>query len=77
MNPTFAQTADQIGELLKDPALTVACVLLIVVSIGWVVITRMIIRRLKKAARRGQRIARIDVVQSPRDLWSLPPESPR
>lgn len=74
MNPNFAQTADQINELLNDPALTVACVLLIVVSVGWVVVSRLIIRRLKKAARRGQRIARVDVVQSPRDIWSYPPE---
>ena len=73
MRPTLAATADQIGELFKDPALTVACVLLIVVSVGWVVITRVIVRRLKRAARRGQRVARIDVVQNPRDIWSYPP----
>ena len=74
MRLTFAATADQIGELFRDPALTVACVLLIVVSVGWVVITRVIVRRLKRAARRGQRVARIDVVQNPRDIWSYPPE---
>ena len=74
MRVTFAATVDQIGEFFKDPALTVACVLLIVVSVGWVVITRIIVRRLKRAARRGQHVARIDVVQNPRDIWSYPPE---
>ncbi|MEA2453258.1 MAG: hypothetical protein QOG04_1968 [Actinomycetota bacterium] len=73
MEPTLATTARQIGELFKDPALTVACVLLIVVSIGWVVISRMIIHRLKRAAKRGQRFARIDVVQNSRDIWTYPP----
>lgn len=70
----LAQTADQLGELFKDPALTVACVLLIVVSVGWIVISRMIVRRMKKAARRGHRIAQRDIVQPPRDIWSYPPE---
>lgn len=74
MDPTLAATADQIGELFKDPALTVACVLLIVVSIGWVVISRLIVRRMKKAALHGQRIANRDLVQAPRDIWALPPE---
>lgn len=72
----LAQTADQIGELFKDPALTVACVLLIVVSVGWIVISRMIVRRMKKAVRRGQRIAQRGIVQPPRDIWSYPPEKP-
>lgn len=73
MSLTFAASARQIGELFKDPALTVACVLLIVVSIGWVIITRLIVHRFKKAAQRGRRIARIDLVQSPRDIWTSPP----
>ena len=74
MRLDLAATPEQIGELFKDPALTVACVLLIVVSIGWMVITRLIARRIKRAARRGQRSARIDAVQSPKDIWSYPPE---
>jgi hypothetical protein len=76
MNRPLAATADQIGELFRDPALTVACVFLIVVSIGWVVVSRLIVRRLKQAALRGQHIARRDIVQPPRDIWSFPPETP-
>jgi hypothetical protein len=74
MTRPLAATARDIGELFADPALTVACVLLIVVSVGWVVVTRIHVRRLKKAARRGgARVARIDVVRDPKDIWSYPP----
>ena len=74
MNQPQAATADQIGELFKDPALTVACVLLIVVSVAWVVVSRVIVRRMKKAVLRGHRIANRSVVQAPKDIWALPPE---
>jgi hypothetical protein len=73
MTTPLAATAGDIGELFADPALTVACVLLIVVSVGWVVITRIIVRRMKKAARRGGRASAIDVVRPPKDIWSYPP----
>ena len=73
MTIPLAATARDIGELFADPALTVACVLLIVVSVGYVVVTRLIVRRLKKAARRGRRGARIDIVRDPKDIWSYPP----
>ncbi len=56
-------------EFLGDPSLTVACVLLIVVSIGWVVITRIIARRFKKALLRADREAR----RTTTDIWSTPP----
>jgi cell division protein FtsX len=69
----LAATARDIGELFRDPALTVACVLLIVVSVGWVIITRLIVRNIKKAARRGRNAPRIDAVRPPRDVWSYPP----
>jgi len=72
----LAATARDIGELFADPALTVACVSLMVVSVGWVVVTRIILRRLKRAARRGYRTARIDAVQDPKDIWSYPPPPP-
>lgn len=37
-------------EFARDPILTVACVLLVVVSIAWIVVSRMIVRNLKRAA---------------------------
>jgi hypothetical protein len=72
MSP-LAATARDLGELFREPALTVACVLLIVVSVAWMVVTRIIVRRMKKALRRGIRPARIDIVQPPKDVWSYPP----
>lgn len=69
----MAATARDVGELFRDPALTVACVLLMVVSIGWVIVTRLIVRQMKKAARLGRAVPRIDVVRPPRDIWSYPP----
>ena len=69
----LAATARDLGELFREPVLTVACVLLIVVSVAWMVVTRVIVRRMKKALRRGIRPARIDMVRAPRDVWSYPP----
>ena len=38
-------------ELARDPLLTVACVLLIAVSLAWMVVAMAINRRLKRANR--------------------------
>ena len=60
-------------EFMRDPTLTVACVLLVVVSIGWVVITRLIVHRMKRAAIRGMRSATTDAIRPAKDIWSIPP----
>ena len=60
-------------EFFRDPSLTVACVLLIVVSVGWIVVTRWIVHQMKRAARRGSRSPSTDVIRPARDVWSLPP----
>jgi hypothetical protein len=72
----LAASARALEELFQDPLLTVACVLLIVVSVGWLLITRVIVTLLKRAARRGRRVPRIDVVKPPRDIWRYPPDRP-
>lgn len=41
-------------EFVRDPALTVACVLLIVVSLAWVVVSRLISANLRRAAWKRQ-----------------------
>lgn len=69
----LAQKIDPLDEFLSDPILTVACVMLIVVSLGWVLISRLIVRNLRKAALRGRRSRRIDAMRPERDIWSLPP----
>jgi hypothetical protein len=60
-------------EFFRDPTLTVACVLLMVVSIGWVVVTRLIIHKMKRAAKRGVRSPATDAIRPAKDIWSLPP----
>ena len=69
----FAQANDPLEEFLSDPILTVACVMLIVVSMGWVLISRLIVRNLRKAAMRGRRSSRVDAIRPERDIWSMPP----
>lgn len=58
-------------EFLVDPSLSVACVLLVVVSVGWIIVWRRILRDMRRAASR--RPTRTDVVRPPRDIWSYPP----
>lgn len=60
-------------EFMRDPSLSVACVLLIVVSLGWVIVTRLIVHRMKRAARKGIRNPATDAVRPARDVWSMPP----
>jgi hypothetical protein len=44
----FMAQTNSFGEFAREPILTVACVLLIVVSISWIVVSRMIVRQLKR-----------------------------
>jgi uncharacterized membrane protein len=54
-------------EFFRDPALSVACVLLIVVSIAWLIVAPAIARNLRRAevARRAY--------DPERHLWDFPP----
>lgn len=60
-------------EFMRDPTLTIACVLLVVVSVGWVVVTRIIVRRMKRAAIRGVRSVSTDAIRPAKDIWTIPP----
>ena len=44
----FLAQTNSFGEFAREPILTVACVLLIVVSISWIVVSRMIVRQLRR-----------------------------
>jgi hypothetical protein len=68
----LARDGPGLREFLSDPSLTVACVLLIVVSVGWVVVTRLILHDLNSAAyrRRGTKPREPKPV---RDIWRSPP----
>ncbi len=50
---TLVAKAPRLDEFSREPMLTVACVLLVVVSIAWIVMSRVIYRNLKKAAAAG------------------------
>lgn len=67
--------ARHFGEFARDPVLTIACVLLIVVSIGWVVVTRLIAHNLRRALLRRQQAEQRGrgAPRPPRDIWSEPP----
>jgi hypothetical protein len=67
-----SESAKHFGELTRDPLLTVACVLLMVVSVGWVIVSRLISRNFMKAAMRA-RTARQTTELPSRDIWSYPP----
>jgi len=67
------ETEQPLVEFMRDPSLTVACVLLVVVSIGWVVVTRLILFKMKRAARRGVRTAATDAIRPAKDIWTIPP----
>lgn len=73
MELSQGRSVDRLEEFLADPALTIACVMLIVVSVGWVVISRLIVRNLRKAAMRGRRSRRIEAARPSRDIWTMPP----
>ena len=77
MHPVVAArplAAEQIAEFLRDPVLTVACVLLIVVSIGWIIVTRLIVRSYRKALLGISKPSpQVEAIRPPRDIWSIPP----
>lgn len=73
MNVFQVNQVDRLEEFLADPVLSVACVMLIVVSIGWVVISRLIVRNLRKAAMQGRRSRKIEAARPARDIWTMPP----
>lgn len=73
MNVSQTTNIDKLEEFLAEPVLSIACVMLIVVSVGWVVVSRLIVRNLRKAAMRGRRSRRIEAARPTRDIWTMPP----
>lgn len=59
------------GEFTREPILTVACVLLIVVSISWIIVSRMIVRQLKRYE--SARPARRRPPTRTKRVWDEPP----
>ncbi len=59
-------------EFAQDPLLTVASVLLIVVSVGWIIVSRLVSRNLRKSAALARRQKK-GAVKPARDIWADPP----
>ncbi|MGH2753687.1 MAG: hypothetical protein ACRDLB_04575 [Actinomycetota bacterium] len=69
----FLAAVDPFDEFIEEPLLSVAAVLLIVVSIAWIVMARLITREMKKAAYRSMDAKSKRKVKPARDIWSAPP----
>jgi cell division protein FtsX len=69
---TFVLQTQPLEELAKDPLLTVASVLLMVVAIGWIVVSRLVSRNLRKTAARSER--KKGAVRPAKDIWTEPPD---
>jgi hypothetical protein len=69
--PSQAQV-EPFEEFVRDPVLTVACMLLIVVSIAWVVVVRKISRNLREADR-FRAATKTGKPKEARSVWKKPP----
>jgi hypothetical protein len=73
MGPLAQFRQPNVEEFFNDPILTVACVLLIVVSIGWILVSRLVARNMRRARLRRLNPAKPGEYQPPRDVWAEPP----
>jgi hypothetical protein len=74
MSGPFAQFHQpDVEEFLNDPILTVACVLLIVVSLGWILVSRLVARNMRRTRLRRLDPPRSGEYKPPRDVWADPP----
>ena len=71
MTTSMLQT-QPLEELARDPLLTVASVMLIVVAVGWIVVSRLVSRNLKRTAARAAK--KKGYVRPAKDIWTEPPE---
>lgn len=62
-------------EFAQDPLLTVASVLLIVVALGWIIVSRLVSRNLRKSAAlaRAAKTQKKGAVKPAKDIWAGPP----
>lgn len=71
---TMLLQVQPLDEFVQDPLLTVASVLLIVVSFGWIVVSRLVSRNLRKAAAARERgDKKKGSVKPAKDIWAGPP----
>ena len=68
-SPILPIAAEPLEEFARDPVLSVACILLIVVSVAWIVVARAISHNLRRDDQRVQDPGS----RSARDVWKEPP----
>jgi cell division protein FtsX len=68
---TTSLQTQPLEELAQDPLLTVAAVILIVVAIGWIVVSRVVSRNLRRTA--AQAAKKKGTPRPAKDIWSDPP----
>jgi ATP/ADP translocase len=70
MSLSLQAVVEPFEEFVRDPALTVACVMLIVVSVAWVVVAHRISRNFREADRAAGPAPR---AKGARRVWKKPP----
>ena len=69
----FSQAEEGFAELARDPVLSVAAVLLMVVSLAWVIVARLITVNMRRVAARRLRAQGRRPPVSPKKMWTEPP----
>lgn len=73
MDYLFLAAKGGFAEITKDPALSVAAMLLMVVSVLWIVVARLITVQMKRNARRYARAQGKKAKVADREIWNAPP----
>ena len=73
MDPLLFAAKGGFAEITKDPALSVAAMLLIVVSVLWIIVARLITMQMKRNARKRARAQGRRPKVAEREIWKAPP----
>ena len=69
----LSQADEGFAELARDPVLSVAAVLLMVVSLAWVIVARLITVNMRRIATRRLRAQGRRQPVPPKKVWTEPP----
>jgi hypothetical protein len=75
VHPVLLAKAGSFAEFTRDPLLSMAAILLIVVSVAWIFVSRLIVGEMKRAAIKAQRRAGRPPPPPRRktEVWKQPP----
>jgi hypothetical protein len=71
--PILLAQTNSFAEFTREPILTVACILLIVVSLAWIIVSRMIVRQLKRHDKAISQRPRGRPTPRQKKVWDQPP----